>query len=103
MTEWNKSVVIADSKSLTAGTPTGVDTSGLRAPTVIVKLENLEGSADDTLTIRYDGIAATYEADERTNSTVPTSYAVNIPQSPRAEVESSNGVTYSVEVRANPN
>lgn len=103
MTRWDDVRVIANSASLTAGTPTGVGTEGMRAPTVVIKLEDLEGAADDTLTIRYDGAAATYEADSRTNSSVPTSYAVNVPQSARVEVESSNGVTYSVEVRANPN
>lgn len=99
--QWNAAKVIVDSASLTAGSPTDADTSGLIAPTVVVKLEDLEGNADDTLTVRYDGAAATYEAHTVTLSATGTE-TVDVPQTPRVEIESSNGVTYSAEVRADP-
>ncbi|WP_090615481.1 hypothetical protein [Natrinema salaciae] len=68
---------------------------------VCVALEDLEGSADDTITIEFEGTAGTYEADNRTLSETQ-SYTVDIPQCESVSVTSSNGVTYSIEVRANP-
>lgn len=101
MARWNAGVVLADSQSLTAGTPVSGDTSTLRNPTVLVNLENLEAAADDTATIRVVGQAATYEVDSRTLSALG-SYAVDVPQAAQVEFESSGGVTYSVEVVADP-
>ncbi len=101
MTRWNSAVVVADSTSQTAGDPSTADIAGLRNPTVCVSLEDLEGSADDTATIEFEGDAGWYRADERTLSATE-SYTVAIPQASQVRFTSSNGVTYSVEVRANP-
>lgn len=101
MTRWYDSTVLADSESLTAGEPVLVDGVGYHTPVVCVALEDLEGSADDTVTIEFDGAAATYEADERTLSDL-TSYTVDLPQCDGVQVTSSNGCTYSIEVRNNP-
>lgn len=101
MTSWNDSVVLADSTSLTAGTPVSADTADLRNPTVLVALEDLEAAADDTATIRVVGEATTYEVDSRTLSTTG-SYIVEVPQATAVEFESSGGVTYSAEVRSDP-
>lgn len=101
MTAWDKSVVIANSESLTAGTPVSVDVADLRSPEVLVALEDLEGAADDTVTIRVVGDAGSYEVDERTLSATG-SYIVEAPQAESLEFESANGVTYSAETRANP-
>jgi hypothetical protein len=98
---WNASEVLADSASLDAGSSVSEDVSGLSDPVVLVALEDLEGSADDTATIRVVGAAGTYTVDERTLSETG-SYTVDIPQVSDVEFESSNGVTYSAEVRANP-
>lgn len=101
MTRWNAAVTVANSQSLAAGTPETGDISDLRNPTVLVKLEDLEGAADDTAIVRVVGDAATYEIDSRTLSG-PGSYPVEVPQAATVEFESSNGVTYSVEVRGDP-
>lgn len=101
MTAWNEAVVLANSESLAAGGETNALTDGLRDPVVCVALEDLEGSADDTLTIEFDGAVGTYEADERTLSETQ-SYTVGIPQCESVSVTSTNGVTYSIEVRSNP-
>lgn len=101
MSRWNDDVVVADSVSLTAGTAETADISELRDPTVCVVLEGLEGAADDIATIEFVGSAGTYEADQRTLSATG-SYTVDIPQADTVRFTSSGGVTYSVEVRANP-
>lgn len=101
MTAWNETVILANSESLAAATEVVELISGLRDPVVCVALENLEGSADDTLTIEFEGTAGTYQADERTLAETQ-SYTVDIPQCKAVSVTSSNGVTYSIEVRANP-
>lgn len=101
MTAWNDSTVLADSESLTGGT--AVTATGLEyhTPVVCVALEDLEGNTDDTVTVEFDGAAATYEADSRTLSATG-SYTVDLPQCEGVQVTSSNGVTYSIEVRNNP-
>lgn len=101
MSRWNDTAVLADSTSLTAGTPVSAETDELRNPVALVKLENLEGNADDTVTLRVVGAAATYEIDQRTLSATGA-YTVALPQATNVELESSNGVTYSAEVRADP-
>jgi len=101
MPAWNDSVVLANSESLTAGTAKTVDNLEYHTPVVCVKLEDLEGNADDTVTIEFDGAAATYEADTRTISSTQ-SYTVDLPQCEGVSVTSSNGCTYSLEVRNNP-
>ena len=104
MPAWYAAAVLADSKSLTAGEAVTVDFadgSGYHTPVVCVALEDLEGNADDTLTIEFDGAAATYEADSRTLSETQT-YTVDLPQCDGVQVTSSNGCTYSIEVRNNP-
>lgn len=101
MGQWFDAVVVANSASLTAGTPEQAGISRLRSPTVCVALEDLEAAADDTATIRVVGAAGTYEVDSRTLSAAG-SYVVDVPQAQQIEFESANGVTYSVEVRGNP-
>lgn len=103
MDAWDAVEVLADSESLDAGTAVTADISELTGPTVLVTLEDLEGSADDTVTIRVVGEAATYQIDQRTISSTDGSddYTVDVPQADTVELESSNGVTYSAEVRAN--
>lgn len=100
MSRWNDETVLADSASLTAGTAVTGDVSDLRDPVVCVALENLEASADDTATIEIVGASGTYQVDERTLSAAG-SYTVDVPQASTVRFTSSNGVTYSVEVRAN--
>lgn len=101
MTAWDAVEVLANSESLTADTPVDALIGGLRTPVVCVNLEDLEGNADDTVTIEFTGEAGTYEADQRTLSNLG-SYTVEIPQADKVAVTSSNGVTYSIEVRSNP-
>ena len=101
MSKWYLSEVVADSESLTAGTAVVEDINRLRSPVVCVALEDLEGAADDTATIEIVGDAGTYEVDSRTLSGTDT-YTVDIPQAEDIRFTSANGVTYSVEVRANP-
>jgi hypothetical protein len=98
---WHASSVLADSESLTAGEPVALDGVEYHTPVVCVALEDLEGNADDTLTVEFEGAAATYEADERTLSELQ-SYTVDLPQCEGVQVTSSNGCTYSLEVRNNP-
>lgn len=93
-------VVLVDSDSLTAGDPVSEALHGLAQPVICVNLEDLEGNADDTVTIRFEGEAATYEADTRTLSETG-SYTVDLPRADYVEIESANGVTYSAEVRPN--
>ena len=101
MPRWNDSVVLADSTSLTANTSVSADTADMRNPTVLVALEDLEGAADDTVTVSVVGDAATYEVDSRTLASTGA-YIVDVPQGDRIELESSNGATYSAEARADP-
>lgn len=101
MPAWYASEVLADSESLTAGEGVSAIVSKFRSPVVCIALENLEGSADDTLTIEFEGAAGTYQADERTLAEAQ-SYTLDIPQCEAVSVTSSNGVMYSIEVRANP-
>lgn len=101
MPAWYDATVVADSTSLTAGTAETADVSLYHTPVVCVSLEDLEGNADDTVTIEFDGAAGAYEADERTLSET-TSYTVDLPQCESVSVTSSNGATYSIEVRNNP-
>lgn len=101
MTSWyERSATLADSESLTSGTPKTADVSGYRSPTVLVSLEDLEGAADDDATIRAVGAASTYQIDTRTLSSTQD-YTVDVPQCETIEFESSGGVTYSAEVREN--
>lgn len=102
MDAWDAVRVLADSESLTAGSAVTADISELTNPTVLVTLEDLEGEADDTVTIRVQGEAATYQVDERTISATDGSddYTVDVPHGDTLEFESANGVTYSAEVRA---
>jgi len=103
MTSWDDETIIADSASLTAGqaASAGSPVGDYHTPVVCVSLEDLEGNAEDTLTIEFDGAAATYLADERTLSSTQT-YTVDVPQCEDVSVTSTNGVTYSIEVRNNP-
>lgn len=103
MPPWHASAVLADSESLTAGEAVVFDFAGAgyHTPVVCVALEDLEGNADDTLTIEFDGAAGTYEADSRTLSEAQ-SYTVDLPQCEGVQVTSSNGCTYSIELRNNP-
>lgn len=99
MPQWSAAKILADSESLAAGATVSADTSRIKSPVVLVGLEDLEGSADDTVTIEVVGAAGTYQVDQRTLSETG-SYTVNIPQAESVEVTSANGVTYSIEVRA---
>jgi hypothetical protein len=103
MTAWDDETIIADSASLPAGSAqaAGTPAEDYHTPVVCVSLEDLEGNADDQLTIEFDGAAATYQADQRTLSSTQT-YTVDLPQCEDVKVTSSNGVTYSIEVRNNP-
>jgi len=102
---WYAASVLADSESLTADTAVTLDGGsngiGYHTPVVCIKLEDLEGNGDDTVTVEFDGEVATYEADSRTLSETQ-SYTVDLPQCDGVGVTSSNGCTYSIEVRNNP-
>lgn len=104
MPPWYGSTVLADSESLTGGNAKVAnfgEGDGYHTPVVCIKLEDLEGATDDTVTVEFDGTAATYQQDQRTLSS-PQSYTVDLPQCEAVRVTSSNGVTYSIEVRNNP-
>lgn len=101
MPQWNAVKTLADSASLTGGTPVSADTSRIKSPVVCVALEDLEGSADDTVTVEIVGTAGSYQVDQRTLSELD-SYIVDAPQADSIEVTSANGVTYSIEVRSDP-
>lgn len=100
--QWYRATTLADSESLTAGTPVSVATDRIKAPVVAIELEDLEGAADDTITVEVVGEAGTYEIEERTLSE-PGSFVVGSVQADWTQITSSNGVTYSAEVRGNPN
>jgi hypothetical protein len=101
VTSWyERHTTLADSASLDAGSPATADVSGYRSPTVLVTPESI-GGTDDTVTIRAVGAAGTYRIDQRTVSSTDGSddYTVGVPQCETVEFESSNGDTYSAEVR----
>lgn len=103
MTSWyGRAETLADSDSLTAGQAVTASIDGYRSPTVLVAPESIAGS-DDDVTIRVVGEAATYRVDQRTVSSTDGSddYTVDVPTGDSVEVESSNGDTYSAEVREN--
>jgi len=101
MTAWDASTTVADSASFTAGETKTASIDGYHTPAVCVALEDLEGAADDTITIDVVGDVGTYEVDERTLSATG-GYIVTAPQADSVEVTSANGTTLSVEVRNNP-
>lgn len=92
---------LADSESLTAGDAVTKRLRSLAAPVVCVALEDLEGETEDTATVAFEGDVGTYVADERTLSETG-SYTVDVPRCETIQFTSANGVTYSVEVRADP-
>jgi hypothetical protein len=99
MRPYDDAIVIADSVSLTAGEPTSASVDGLPQSTILATLEDLEGAADDTITVRGTGAAGTYRLDQQTLSNVGEGVVVDAPNLDTVEIESSNGVTYSAEVR----
>ena len=101
MPAWNDSAVLADSKTFTAGETVTASVEKYHTPAVCVALENLEGNADDTITIEIVGNAGTYEVDSRTLSATG-SYVVDVPQADTVELTSTNGTTISAEARNNP-
>lgn len=92
---------IANSATFNAAETKSADISSYHTPAVCVALEDLGGSADDTLTIEIVGDAGTYEVDERTLSAAG-SYVVDVPQAKQVQLTSTNGTTISAEVRNNP-
>jgi len=101
MPKWYESIVIADSATFGAGETKSADISQFHTPAVCIALENLEGNADDTITVEVVGDAGTYEVDSRTLSAAG-SYIVDAPQSDTVQVTSANGTTISAEARNNP-
>lgn len=101
MPKWYAAAIIADSVAFGAGETKTADVSQYHTPAVCVNLENLEGNADDTLTIEIDGDAGTYEVDSRTLSSTG-SYIVDVPQADTVKLTSANGTTISAEARNNP-
>ena len=104
MSSWHqRSSSLIDSASLDAGSAVTADVEEWRSPTVLVTPEDLEGGVEDTVTVRAVGDVGTYRIDERTISTTDGSddYTIDVPQCETTEFESSNGVTYSAEVREN--
>ena len=101
MPPWYDSAVIADSDSFAAGETKSASVKQFHTPAICVALEDLEGAADDTLTIEIVGDAATYEVDSRTLSSTG-SYIVDVPQAGQVQLTSANGTTISAEARNNP-
>ncbi|WP_435346025.1 hypothetical protein [Haloarchaeobius sp. HRN-SO-5] len=101
MPNWYASAIIANSKTFTAGETATASVAQYHTPAVCVALENLEGNADDTITIEIVGDAGTYEVDSRTLSSTG-SYVVDVPQADTVQVTSANGTTLSTEARNNP-
>jgi len=60
MSAWDASTVIVDSTSLTGGTAETASIEGYHTPAICVELEDLEGNADDTITVEIAGDAGTY-------------------------------------------
>lgn len=101
MPKWYAEAVIADSATFGASETKSANVEQYHSPAVCVSLENLEGSADDTITVAIIGAAGTYEVDSRTISSTD-SYVVDVPQCESVEVTSTNGTTISAEARNNP-
>ena len=101
MPPWYDSAVLADSKTFGAPETVTASVEKYHTPAVCVALENLEGNADDTITIEIVGDAGTYEVDSRTLSATG-SYVVDVPQADTVELTSTNGTTISAEARNNP-
>jgi len=101
MPAWDASTVIVDSASVAAGTAQRASVDGYHTPAICVSLKDLEGNADDTITVAIEGDAGTYTVDERT-LTSTGSYVVDVPQCEGVRVTSSNGTTLSCEARNNP-
>lgn len=101
MPPWYDHATIADSATFTGGEAKTADISEFHTPAICVALENLEGNADDTLTIEIVGDAGTYEVDSRTLSSTG-SYIVDVPQADTVRLNSANGTTISAEARNNP-
>ena len=101
MPPWYASAIIADSATFTAGDTKSAAIDQYHTPAVCVSLENLEGNADDTITIKIVGDAGTYEVDSRTLSATG-SYVVDVPQADTVKLTSTNGTTLSAEARNNP-
>ncbi|UHQ96470.1 hypothetical protein [Natrinema halophilum] len=101
MPAWNASTTIADSKTFAAAETATASIDGYHTPAICVDLENLEGNADDTLTIEIVGDVGTYEVDSRTLSETGT-YIVDVPQADMMRLTSTNGTTISAEARNNP-
>lgn len=101
MVAWDDATVLADSQTFTAGDSESALVEDYHSPAVCVALENLEGNADDTITIEITGAAGTYQVDSRTLGSTG-SYVVDVPQCKSVSVTSANGSTISSEVRNNP-
>jgi len=101
MPAWYDSTVIADSQTFAADETASASVDRYHTPAICVALENLEGNADDTLTIEIVGAAGTYEIDSRTLSETG-SYVVDVPQVDEVQLTSANGSTISAEARNNP-
>ena len=101
MPRWYDSAVIADSVTLGAGETKTADVAQFHTPSVCVSVENLEGNADDTITIEIVGEAGTYEVDSRTLASTG-SFVVDVPQADSVRLTSANGSTISAEARNNP-
>jgi hypothetical protein len=101
MPPWYASAVIADSATFGAGETKTASVEQYHTPTVCVAVENLEGNADDTLTVEIVGDAGPYEVDSRTVSETG-SYVVDVPQADSVRLTSANGTTISCEARNNP-
>jgi hypothetical protein len=99
--KWYASAIIADSVSFNAGETKTASVEQFHTPAVCVALEDLEGNADDTITVEAVGDVGTYEVDSRTLSETG-SYIVDAPQADTIQVTSSSGTTISAEARNNP-
>ena len=95
------SATLADSKTFSAGESASAPVEKFHTPAVCVAVENLEGNADDTVTVEIVGDVGTYEIDSRTLSATG-SYVVDVPQCDQVQVTSANGTTISAEARNNP-
>lgn len=101
MPVWYDSATIADSKTFGADETASASIEQYHTPAICVNVENLEGNADDTLTIEIVGDVGTYEVDSRTLSSTG-SYVVDVPQAGTVRLTSANGTTISAEARNNP-
>ena len=101
MTAWDASRTIADSKTFNADETASASLKDFHTPAICVQLENLDGEADDTITVDVVGDVGTYEVDSRTLSSTG-SYVVTAPQADTVKVTSANGTTISAEARNNP-